>query len=131
MRSGHPRRDDGIDGHLDEDRATSPEPAARYEPRDVPAFLPFWLGCLLGGFVGAILLAITLGFPLANHQQYRGPLSPLPGAPRLQLAPHSDLVRYRAAKRRELESSSSRSAETATIERAMRATASQGWGPPK
>ena len=87
----------------------------------MPAWLPFWLGLLLAAFVGGVLLSIRLGFPLANHQEYRGPLKALPPAPRLQSAPHGDLERYEAAKRQELR----------PIDDAMQATAKQGWGPPR
>lgn len=116
---------------MDETGATSPKTAARYEPLDVPPFLPFWLALLLGSFVGGILLAITLGFSAANHQQTRGPLKPLPPAPQLQLAPHSDLQRYEAAKRQELKGSGASNGTTLPIQDAMRKTATQGWGPPR
>lgn len=97
------------------------EAASRYEPLDVPSLLPFWLACLLAAFVGGVLLSIEIAFPLATHQQYRGPLKPLPPEPRLETAPTAQLQRYAAAKRRELEAS----------EEAMRETARQGWGPPR
>jgi hypothetical protein len=100
----------------------SPETASRFEPRDVPPLLPLWLGLLLAAFIGAVLLTIDLGYPLATHQQSRGPLQPLPSSPRLETAPHRDLEQYEAAKRKELRSS---------IDAAMKATAEQGWGPPK
>lgn len=90
--------------------------------------LPFWLGLLIAAFVGGVLLTIQLGFPLAVHQESRGPLKPLPPAPRLESAPRGDLERYEAAKRQELEG---RNGTSMSIEAAMRATAQQGWGPPK
>jgi len=99
----------------------SGDAASRFEPRDVPPFLPLWLGLLIAAFVVGVLVWVTVGFPLADHQQYRGPLKALPPAPRLETAPVADRQRYDAAKRRELKS----------IETAMRATAQQGWGPPK
>lgn len=68
-----------------------------------------------------MLLSIQLAFPLATHQQSRGPLKPLPPAPRLETAPVAGLQRYEAAKRRELGAS----------EEAMEETAKQGWGPPR
>jgi hypothetical protein len=105
-----------------ESDAPSPgEAASRYEPLDVPPLLPFWLACLLAAFVGGVLLTIEIAFPLATHQQYRGPLKPLPPAPWLETAPVAGLQRYEAAKRRELGAS----------DEAMRETAKQGWGPPK
>lgn len=90
--------------------------------------LPFWLGLLIAAFVGGVLLSIQLTFPLAVHQERRGPSKPLPPAPRLQSAPAADLQRYEAAKRQEL---SGRDGAVMPIEAAMRATAQQGWGPPK
>jgi hypothetical protein len=112
---------------LDTDDETSPEAPSRFEPLDVPPLLPFWLACLLAAFVGTVLVSITIAFPLATHQQYRGPLKPLPPAPRLQAAPHRELQDYEAAKRKELAGS----AKAVPIDVAMRETAKQGWGPPK
>lgn len=106
--------------HSREDRS-----AVRYEPKDVPLLLPLWLAAGLGGFVVAVFIGITLGFPLADHQQFRGPLQPLPPAPRLQVSPTQDLAQYQANKRAELERG------PAPITAAMRETAAQGWGPPK
>lgn len=103
--------------------APSREEAPRFEPRDVPALLPAWLAAGLASFVVIVFLVIWIGFPLANHQEYRGPMQALPGAPRLQVAPGEDLARYRIAKRREL--------ERERIAAAMVATAKQGWGSAK
>lgn len=121
------RDDFGRGGHLDEDGATSPEAASRYEPLDVPPFVPLWLAFLLAGFVGGVLVTITLFFSLATNQPDRGPLRPLPPAPRLQSAPATDLRAYQAAKKRELKGS----AAAVRIDIAVRETAKQGWGPPK
>ncbi len=104
---------------------------SRYEPLDVPALLPFWLGCLLAFFVLGVFLWVALEFPIALHQETRGPLTVLPGAPRLQSAPQQDLERYRSQKTSELEAEGSAKGKRVGIEDAMRATASQGWGPPK
>jgi hypothetical protein len=68
-----------------------------------------------------VLVSIEIAFPLATHQQYRGPLKPLPPAPRLETAPMGELQRYETAKRGEL----------AASDEAMRETAKQGWGPPR
>ena len=87
----------------------------------MPAWLPFWLGCLLAAFVGGVLLTISIGFPPEVQQQYRGPLKSLPPAPRLQSAPQRERERYEAAKQQELQG----------IDAAMEETAKQGWGPPK
>ena len=99
--------------------------AVRFEPSDVPAFLPLWLAAGLAGFVILVFVGITLGYPLADHQQYRGPLQPLPPAPRLQVSPEQDLKTYQARKGKELKSSQLQ------IDTAMKATARQGWGPPR
>jgi hypothetical protein len=101
------------------------ERSVRFEPRDVPALLPLWLAAGLGGFVAIVLGGITLGYPAANHQQYRGPLRSLAPEPRLQVAPTRDLWGYEASKEREL------SGSKVPIDAAMRATARQGWGPPR
>lgn len=97
----------------------------RFEPKDVPAFLPLWLAAGLAGFVILVLVGITLAYPLADHQQFRGPLQPLPPAPRLQVSPEQDLKSYQAQKRNELQSS------PVPLEAAMQATVQQGWGPPR
>lgn len=110
-----------ISSHRDKAGENPRDAASRYEPLDVPAMLPFWLGALIAFFVILVLVGITIGYPLADRQQYRGPLKTLPPAPRLQSAPERDLQRYQAAKQQELKS----------IDTAMRATAQQGWGPPK
>ena len=104
-------------------------PATRFEPRDVPPFLPFWLACLFAAFIAAVLIGITISFPLADHQEARGPLQSLPPAPQIETAPAADLARYDAAKQAELKRRS-QSGETA-IDAAMKATAQQGWGPSK
>jgi hypothetical protein len=110
---------------LVEKRARPETSAVRFEPADVPSWLPLWLALGLAGFVVAVLVGISLSYPLAVHQQYRGPLQPLPPAPRLQVTPGQDLQHYEALKRQELERS------RAPIEAAMQATAKQGWGPPQ
>ena len=93
----------------------------------MPPLLPFWLGILIGAFVGGVLLSIELGFPLAVHQESRGPLQPLPPKPQLQSAPAADLQRYEAAKRAQLSGRDG----AIPINEAMRATVQQGWGTPK
>ena len=113
--------EEGIGDRPDSAGQSRAEAASRYEPLDVPAWLPFWLGCLLAAFVGGVLLTISIGFPPAVQQQYRGPLKALPPAPRLETAPEADLQRYREAKSEELQG----------IDAAMQATANQGWGPPQ
>jgi len=114
-------------GRSKRDGSAASEAQSRYEPLDVPPLLPLWLACLLAAFVGAVLLSIELGYPLATHQQSRGPLKPLPPPPQLESAPRRELQAYEAEKRRELGGK----AGTVPIEVAMRQTAKQGWGPPK
>lgn len=87
----------------------------------MPALLPLWLGLLIAAFIVGVLVWVTIGFPLADHQQYRGPLKPLAPAPQLETAPVAKRQGYDAAKKQELNS----------IAAAMQATAQQGWGPPK
>jgi len=121
MSGGQTGAEESIDSGPEAELGTSDDAASRFEPRDVPPFLPFWLGVLIAAFVVGVLLWVTVGFPLADHQQYRGPLKALAPAPRLETAPVADRQRYDAAKTKELKS----------IEAAMQATARQGWGPPK
>jgi hypothetical protein len=121
-------REERIGSQRETEIGTSGEPVSRFEPLDVPPLLPFWLGCLIAAFIVAVLIGITIGFPLADRQQSRGPLQPLPPAPQLESAPAAELQRYDSAKRRQLESGKG---ATMSIEAAMRATAKQGWGPPK
>ena len=129
MRTGrHDARVDPLsDGlaSLAKQRARPDGDEVRFEPSDVPAFLPLWLAAGLAGFIVIVLVGIWLAFPMANHQQYRGPLQPLPPAPRVQVSPEQDLRAYEAAKARELKS------PPIPIEQAMEATAEQGWGAPK
>jgi hypothetical protein len=106
-------------------RQQGKEQDVRFEPADVPAFLPLWLAAGLASFVIIVLVGINIGSPLADEQQYRGPMQSLTPAPRLQLTPGQDLEAYQAAKRREFQGSNS------AIEAAMHSTAKQGWGPPR
>ena len=101
--------------------------ATRYEPLDVPRFVPLWLGSIIAGFVLLVLIAIWIGFPLADRQEPRGPMHQLPPSPRVETAPMAALQRYRLAKREELAGKGA----TMPIEAAMRATAQQGWGAPR
>jgi hypothetical protein len=110
---------------LDRSEPNSIEAPARYEPLDVPPWVPFWLGCLLALSVIIVLVFITIAFPLADRQEYRGPLKVLPPAPRLEIAPVMDRQQYEAAKLRELKGSQ------LPIAQAIEETAKQGWGPPK
>ena len=89
--------------------------------------VPLWMALLIAASIGGVLLTIQLGFPLAVHQEKRGPAKPLPPAPQLESAPRAALQHYEAAKRAELDGRGT----AMPIERAMRLTAQQGWGPPK
>jgi hypothetical protein len=99
--------------------------SVRFEPTDVPPLVALGLAAGLAGFIIAVLVGITVSFPLADRQEYRGPLQRLPPAPRLQVAAAEDLTAYRAAKRKELEQA------PLPIVAAMRKTVEQGWGPPR
>ena len=81
-------------------RRSAPRGAVRFEPSDVPPLLPLWLGAGLGGCVILVVLCITLFYPLADKQEFRGPLQHLPQAPTLEVAPGEHLARYDAAKAR-------------------------------
>lgn len=85
------------------------------------------MGLLIAASIAAVFLAIQLGFPLAVHEESRGPAQPLPPAPRLESAPAAALQRYEAAKQAELAGRGT----VMPIGVAMRQTAQQGWGPPK
>ena len=113
--------EESIDSGPETQVGTSGDAASRFEPRDVPPLLPLWLGLLIAAFIIGVFLWVTIGFPLADHQQYRGPLKPLAPAPRLETAPVAQRQSYDRAKKQELKS----------ITAAMQATAQQGWGPPK
>lgn len=119
-----------IGNHLTENEP-EPDGRTRFEPLDVPAFLPFWLGLLIMLFVGGVFLWIAIEFPIARHQEYRGPLKALPPEPRLETAPTSDLQRYKNEKAHELEASGRAKGKRLSIDEAMRATARAGWGPAK
>lgn len=99
--------------------------SVRFEPTDVPPLVALGLAAGLAGFVIAVLVGITVSFPLADRQEYRGPLQRLPPAPRLQVAAAEDLRAYRAAKRKELDQA------PLPIDAAMAKTVEQGWGPPR
>ena len=102
---------------------------SRYEPLDVPALLPFWLGCLLAFFVLGVFLWVALEFPIARHQETRGPIEVLPA--RRGFSPRRSKIWsvIDAQKTSELEAEGSAKGKRVGIEDAMRATASQGWGP--
>jgi hypothetical protein len=118
-------RRSGIGGRSEAGEQDLREAASRFEPLDVPPWLPFWLAVLLAAFVVGVLVAISIGYPLATHQEYRGPLKALPPAPTLQTAPGRDLQNYQRAKTQEL------SKGAVPITEAMKQTAQRGWGPPK
>lgn len=104
---------------------SSDKNGVRFEAKDVPPLLPLWLAAGLAGFVVLVFVGITLFYPLANRQEYRGPMQQLPPAPRLEVAPIHELARYQSAKVAELRSA------PVPIDRAMRETAQKGWGPPQ
>ena len=93
----------------------------RYEAADVTPLLLFLLALLLAFCVAAVLVAVRVGYPSASRPYDRGRVAPLPPSPRLQSAPTADLLRYRAAKQKELERGQ------VPIDQAMQETARQGW----
>lgn len=106
---------------LVEDVSEARRPSPRYEVADVPPLLLFVLALLLGFCVAGVLVAVRIGYPSASRPYDRGRVAPLPPVPRLQSAPAADLLRYRAAKHKELDGG------RAPIDQAMRETAEQGW----
>lgn len=93
----------------------------RYEAADVSPLLLFLLALLLAFCIAAVLVAVRVGYPSASRPYDRGHVAPLPPSPRLQSAPTADLLRYRAAKQKELERG------RVPIDQAMQETAGQGW----
>src|SRR4051812_48646478 len=77
---------------------------AGFERSDVPPPLLLALAAGLLLAVAIVLGAVAAAFPRALHDQHKGPMTALPPAPRLQTAPRRDLVAYREAERRRLES---------------------------
>ena len=108
---------------MTDDQAESGDRPVRFEALDVPPLLPLWLGAGLAGFIVIVLVGITLGYPLANHQENRGPIHALPAEPRLEVSPVRQLQAYRISKQREL--------AVGNVTAAMEATARQGWGSPR
>jgi hypothetical protein len=104
--------------------ASRPSPA-RFEAADVPSLLPLWLAAGLAGFVIVVVVSISVAYPLADHQEFRGPTQALPPAPRLQVAPGRDHSAYQVSGRQALDRSGT------PIDAAIRATVAQGWGPPR
>jgi hypothetical protein len=92
-------------------------PGTDYERSDVPPRLLAALAAGLAGSIAAVLVGVALAFPFALGPPGRGPTQPLPPQPRLETAPSSDLVRYRAIEQHRL----------ARIDQAMNEVAAQGW----
>jgi hypothetical protein len=107
-------------------RDAQPESSSpRYEVADVSPLLLFVLACLMAVCIAGVLLAVRIGYPSSVRTEERGTVAPFPPQPRLETAPRAHLVRYRAAKQRELEASGK---NREPIDAAMRDTAKQGWG---
>lgn len=108
---------------------TDEHDVTEFERSDVPPRLLAWLAALLLGSIAAVLLILSLVFPVALRQQPRGPLRPPPFSPTLQTAPERDLAQYQA-RERELLGINERAPPgqgRIPIEQAMREVASEGW----
>lgn len=91
--------------------------AQDFERSDAPPWLIVALAAGLAATVVGLMIVLSLVFPQALADRPKGPVSALPPAPRLQVAPRADLARTRAAE----------AAHLRRIDDAMRAVAAQGW----
>lgn len=94
---------------------------SEYEQSDAPPWLPAALGSGLAICVAGLLLLISSFFPAALTPTPRGPLQPLPPAPRLQVEPGADLIRYQQIAEQRQDHA------PLSIEQAMRTVAKRGW----
>ncbi len=104
---------------------------AGFERSDVPPPLLIALALGFALIVAAVMTALAFAFPHALHDQEKGPLSALPPAPQLQIAPQRDRVAYEQAERRRLAtygwSDRARGRVRVPVDRAMREVAAGGW----
>jgi len=91
--------------------------AQDFERSDAPPWLIVALAAGLAATVIGLMLVLALLFPQALVDRPKGPIDPLPPAPRLQVRPRADLARTEAAEAKGLR----------TIDAAMRAVAAEGW----
>lgn len=104
-----------------------------YERSDVPPRLLVALAAGLGSAVAIVLIVLSFAFPVAMRATPRGPLRPLPPAPRLEVAPEAQLQHYKAAEGTKLHGYAilPDGHVQVPIDEAMRAVAAQGWSQPK
>ena len=88
-----------------------------FERSDASPWLIVALAAGLAATVVAVMIALNLVFARALVDRPKGPVVPLPPAPRLQVAPKADLARVDAAEAARLQ----------RIDAAMRQVAAEGW----
>ena len=102
-----------------------------YERSDAPPGLLVALAVGLAVTVIGVMIALAFLFPNALADCPKGPVQPLPPAPRLQIEPRGDLIAYETAKTRRLESygwaNRARGRVHVPVEAAMRDVAAKGW----
>lgn len=102
-----------------------------YERSDAPPWLIVTLAAGLAGTVIGLMIVLTLLFPQALADRPKGPISPLPPTPRLQISPKGDLVRYENAETQRLATygwvNRAQGRVHVPVEQAMRAVAGGNW----
>jgi hypothetical protein len=100
-----------------------------YERSDAPPRLVALLAAGLAATILAVLVILALAFPASLAPASRGPLQPLPPAPRLQTDPAGDLLRYRDVEQARLSKYgwTGDGHVSVPIDQAMNAVAAQGW----
>jgi hypothetical protein len=91
--------------------------AQDFERSDASPWLIVALALGLAATIVGVMIALSLGFSRSLVDRPKGPATPLPPAPQLQVAPKIDLVRTEAAEKAKLRN----------IDAAMRAVAAEGW----
>ena len=104
---------------------------AGYERSDVPPLVLLALAIGFAVTVAIVMAVLAAVYPHSLNDDDKGPLQALPPAPRLQTAPRRDLVAYRAAEQRRLETygwtDRAQGGVRVPVERAMRQVAAEGW----
>lgn len=102
-----------------------------YERSDASPWLIVALAAGLTGTVIGIMIGLTLLFPQSLADRPKGPITALPPAPRLQVSPKGDLIRYENAETRRLTSygwvNRAQGRVHVPVEQAMRAVAAGNW----
>lgn len=78
------------------------EPAAEFEARDVPIWLPAFLAALVAGVTWASIIFIRIGFPLGPGDRTISGIHP-PPPPGLESAPPKVMSEFAAAQQRRLD----------------------------